>query len=264
MSVVAPVPAPAPTPAQPLIGQVALVTGGSGGLGSAICSALAAAGASVLVGHRGDADAARAVVASLPAAMPPHAAVMAPVTDSAALARLAVDIALQPGRLDILINCAGTTGFVAHDDLDGLDDALIDRVLAVNLRGPFAAVRAMRALLARDGRGLVVNVSSIAGSTAHGSNVMYCASKAGVDNLTKSLARALAPSVRVVAVAPGLVDTDFVRGLDAGWHDAQVERTPLRRLATPDEVAQAVLAFATQLTFSTGIVLAVDGGRGLA
>jgi 3-oxoacyl-[acyl-carrier protein] reductase len=93
---------------------------------------------------------------------------------------------------------------------------------------------------------------------------MYCASKAGVDSLTKSLARALAPSVRVAAVAPGLVDTDFVRGLDAGWHDEQVRRTPMRRLASPEEVAQAVLALATQLTFSTGIVLAVDGGRGIA
>jgi 3-oxoacyl-[acyl-carrier protein] reductase len=243
---------------------VALVTGGAGGLGSAICRALAAAGASVLVGYRGDAAAAQAIAASLPAATPPHAAVIAAVTDSTALAALAQDIAAHPGRLDILVNCAGTTGFVAHADLDGLDDALIDRILAVNLRGPFAAVRAMHPLLAREGRGLVVNVSSIAGSTANGSNIMYCASKAGVDNLTKSLARALAPAIRVVAVAPGLVDTDFVQGLDAGWHDTQVQRTPMQRLAMPDEVAQAVLALATQLTFSTGIVLAVDGGRSLA
>jgi 3-oxoacyl-[acyl-carrier protein] reductase len=249
---------------QALQGRVALVTGGAGGLGSAICRALAAVGATVLVGYRGDAAAARALADDLPAATPPHAAVMAAVTDSAALAALAADLARVPGRLDILVNCAGTTGFVAHADLDGLDDELIDRILAVNLRGPFATVRALHALLARDGDGLVVNVSSIAGATANGSNVMYCASKAGVDNLTKSLARALAPAVRVVAVAPGLVDTDFVRGLDAGWHDEQVRRTPMRRLASPDEVAQAVIALATQLSFSTGIVLAVDGGRSFA
>jgi 3-oxoacyl-[acyl-carrier protein] reductase len=249
---------------QPLQGKVALVTGGAGGLGSAICRLLAAAGASLLVGYRSDAGAAHALANSLPAATPPHAAVLAAVTDSAALAALAADIAGQPGRLDILVNCAGITGFVAHSDLAGLDDALIDRILAVNLRGPFATVRALHPLLARDGQGLVINVSSIAGATANGSNVMYCASKAGVDSLTKSLARALAPSVRVAAVAPGLVDTDFVRRLDAGWHDEQVRRTPMRRLASPEEVAQAVLALATQLTFSTGIVLAVDGGRGIA
>lgn len=248
----------------PLSGRVALVTGGSGGLGSAISRALAQAGASVLVGYGSDAAGARSVADALPSATPPHAAVRASVTDSAALAALAAEICMQPGRLDILVNCAGTTGFVAHADLDGLDDALIDHILAVNLRGPFAAVRAMHPLLARGGQGLVVNVSSIAGSTANGSNVMYCASKAGVDSLTKSLARALAPSVRVVAVAPGLVDTDFVRGLDAAWHDEQVRRTPMGRLASPAEVAQAVVALAVQLTHSTGIVLAVDGGRSFA
>lgn len=251
--------------AYPLQGQVALVTGGAGGLGSVICQTLAAAGATVLVGYLDDGPAANALAARLPLAeRAHHQAVYAPVTDSAALADLAAELACQPGRLDILVNCAGTTAFVAHADLNGLDDGLIDRILAVNLKGPFATVRALHALLARSGQGLVVNISSIAGSTATGSNVMYCASKAGVDNLTKSLARALAPAVRVVAVAPGLVDTDFVRGLDAGWHDEQVQRTPLGRLAQADEIARAVLALATQLTYSTGIVLAVDGGRSFA
>lgn len=251
-------------PAAPLGGKVALVTGGAGGLGSAICRALAAAGARVVMGYHRSADAARNLAAVLPPVDGVHCALPAPVTDSAALARLAATIEARHGRLDILVNCAGTTRFVAHDDLDGLDDALIDDILATNVRGPLAAVRALRPLLAGSGNGLVVNISSIAATSAMGSNVMYCASKAALDNMTRSLARALAPQVRVLSVAPGLVDTDFVRGIDAAWREAQVARTPLARLAAADDVALAVLAAATHFPFSTGIVLPVDGGRSLA
>jgi len=96
-----------------------------------------------------------------------------------------------------------------------------------------------------------------------GSNIAYCASKAAVDNLTQSLARALAPQIRVVSVAPGLADTEFVQGLDSAWRDEQATRTPLGRLAMPEEVAAAVLALATHLTFTTGTVIPVDGGRPL-
>jgi 3-oxoacyl-[acyl-carrier protein] reductase len=186
------------------------------------------------------------------------------VTDNAALQALAAHIEATAGRLDILVNCAGTTRFVEHADLDALDDALIDEILATNVRGPLAAVRALRPLLRANGDGLVVNISSIAATTAMGSNIMYCASKAALDNMTKSLARALAPAIRVVSVAPGLVDTEFVRGLDQAWRDSQAARTPLQRLAEPDEIARAVGAVATHLTFSTGTVIAVDGGRPLA
>jgi 3-oxoacyl-[acyl-carrier protein] reductase len=110
---------------------------------------------------------------------------------------------------------------------------------------------------------VVVNISSIAARTAMGSNVMYCASKAALDNMTLSLARALAPAVRVVSVSPGLVDTEFVKSLDAQWRDSQSARTPLGRLALPEEVAAAVMTAVRSLTFSTGCILAVDGGRPL-
>lgn len=110
---------------------------------------------------------------------------------------------------------------------------------------------------------MVVNISSIAAVTAMGSNVAYCASKAALDNVTRSLARALAPRIRVVSVAPGVVDTDFIRSLDPGWRDDQLARTPLGRLATPEEVAAAVVAVVRSLPFTTGSVLPVDGGRPL-
>jgi len=251
-----------------LQGRVAVVTGGAGGLGGAICQALAAAGCAVVVGYNSSEGPARELADRLPPAALPHAALKAPVTDGAALSALAAEVRSRYGRCDILVNCAGTTRFVAHADLDGLDDALFDQILATNVRGPFAAVRALKPLLAAkrdDGAtGLVVNISSIAAVTAMGSNVAYCASKAAVDNMTKSLARALAPEVRVLSVSPGLSDTEFVKALDVAWRDEQAARTPLRRLALPEEVAATVVAAATHLTFTTGAVLPVDGGRPLA
>lgn len=247
----------------PLRGKVALVTGGAGGIGAAICQELAEQGATIVVGYNSSADKAMALAGQLPAAALPHVALPAPVTDTAALATLAEEVRQRYGRCDILVNCAGTTSFVPHHDLDALEDELIDRILTTNVRGPFAAVRALRHLLDESGDGLVVNVSSIAAVTAMGSNVMYCASKAAVDNMTKSLARALAPRIRVASVSPGLSDTEFVKSMDPGWRDEQAERTPLRRLADPREVALAVVALATHLTFTTGTVIPVDGGRPL-
>jgi 3-oxoacyl-[acyl-carrier protein] reductase len=245
----------------PLAGQVAVVTGGAGGIGAAICLELARNGAAVVVGYLSSGERAAALADALPGSG--HAALEAPVTDSAGMALLAAQVRQRYGRCDILVNCAGTTSFVPHADLDGLDDALIDRILATNVRGPFAAVRALRPLLEQSGNALVVNVSSIAAVTAMGSNVMYCASKAALDNMTRSLARALAPAIRVAGVAPGLSDTEFVKALDASWRDQQAARTPLQRLAEPRDVARAVLALATHLTFTTGAMIAVDGGRPL-
>jgi 3-oxoacyl-[acyl-carrier protein] reductase len=248
-----------------LKGKVALVTGGAGGLGRAICEALAGSGASVVVGYNSSAGTAQALAERLPrpATEAEHVALQAAVTDTGSLARLAKDIEGRHGRCDIVVNCAGTTRFVAHANLDGLDDSLFDDIFATNVRGPFAVVRALRPLLHRSGNGLVVNISSIAAVTAMGSNIAYCASKAAVDNMTKSLARALAPQIRVLSVSPGLSDTDFVKQLDPTWRDEQADRTPLKRLARPDEVAAAVVAAATLLTFTTGVVIPVDGGRPL-
>lgn len=241
---------------------VAVVTGGAGGLGTAICHALASSGFQLVVGYGHSSDRAHALAAALPGMG--HVALSVPVTDSAALALAAATVRRQFGQCDVLVNCAGTTRFVPPGDLDALDDATIDSILAVNVRGAFAATRAFRPLLdesRQEGGAVVINLSSTAAQLAVGSNVMYCASKAALDNMTKSLARALAPRIRVLSVSPGLVDTEFVKGLDAAWRSRQEQSTALGRLARPEEVGAAVVTAVTRLTFSTGSVLAVDGGR---
>jgi 3-oxoacyl-[acyl-carrier protein] reductase len=215
----------------------------------------------VVLTYRTREQSAQSVIEALPGKG--HWAKHVAVDESAALKILAAEVDSRHGRCDVLVNCAGTTRFVPHAELEALDDELIDQIFRVNWRGPFAAVRAFRPLLSAEGNGLVVNISSIAGVTGMGSNVAYCASKAALDCMTKSLARALAPEIRVVSVSPGLVDTEFVRGLDQKWRDEQAARTPLRRLATPDEVGAAVVAVATTLTYSNGCIIPVDGGRPL-
>ncbi|MDP7341882.1 MAG: SDR family oxidoreductase [Alphaproteobacteria bacterium] len=241
--------------------QVVVITGGAGGLGHAMCHEFANAGARLIVGYRSSGAAAEKLAGELKGSG--HSARPAPVEDSRRLAELAAGIEAEYGRLDILINNAGITCFVAHGDLDGLDDELIDDIFRTNWRGAFACVRAMRPLLDAGGGGLVINISSIAGVTAMGSNIAYCASKAAMNTLTMSLARALAPSIRVVSLSPGLAETDFVTGLDQAWWDEQSRRTPLQRLAKPDDVARAALAIATDLRFSNGCIIPVDGGRPL-
>jgi 3-oxoacyl-[acyl-carrier protein] reductase len=262
--------------ALPLSGRVAVVTGATGGLGSVICRRLAEAGSAVVVGFRRDEPAALALASSLAGlAGNEHAAIQADVTDSARLGRFAEEIGRRYGRVDILVNCVGTTRFVAHPDLQALDDDLIDEVFRTNWRGPFATIRALRPLLetaaaARrqssppDASSLIVNISSLAAVTGMGSNVAYCASKAALNAMTVSLARALAPAIRVVSVSPGVVETEFIKGLDQSWRDEQMKRTPLGRFASPDEVADAVLAVSTTLRCSTGCIIPVDGGRPLS
>ena len=249
----------------PLAGRVAVVIGATGGIGSAVCRALAGAGAAPVVGFRRDKPGARTLAASLPAVSPhEHAAVALDLASGESLRQFAAEVTRRYRYVDILVNSAGTTRFIPHADLVALDDELIDEIFRTNWRGPFATIRVLEPLLRKSGNGLIVNISSIAGVTGVGSNVAYCASKAALNMMTVSLARALAPSIRVVSVSPGVVETSFIKGLDQAWRDEQTKRTPLGRLATPEEVADAVLAVATTLRYTTGSIIPIDGGRPLA
>ncbi|CAM2150942.1 NAD(P)-dependent dehydrogenase, short-chain alcohol dehydrogenase family [Pararobbsia alpina] len=242
-------------------GKVAVVIGGTGGIGAATSRQFAAAGARVVVVAQSSLEKADAVIQSLPGSG--HMSAVADITDSAVLKDLAQSVRERMGRTDVLVNTAGFTKPIRHGDLDALTDELIDEILKVNWRAQFATIRAFRPLLEATGNGLVVNVSSLAATSGVGSNVAYCAAKAGLDVMAKSLGRALAPHIRVVNVSPGVVDTAFVPGRAAGFNERVAETTPLKRIGTPDDVAAAVLACATHLTFSTGVTVTIDGGRGL-
>ena len=174
---------------------------------------LSEAGARVIITHRDSAAGAEEVLASLTGEG--HRVVQVSATDSDGLTAASVSVADIEGRLDILVNNAGETRVVPHRDLDALDDELFDEILQTNVRGAFATVRVFRSLLAAGDGGLPVNISSLAARTANGSNISYCVSKAAMDNMPMSLARALAPEIRVVSVAPGLVDTEFSGGARA-------------------------------------------------
>jgi 3-oxoacyl-[acyl-carrier protein] reductase len=244
--------------------KVVLVVGGAGSIGAAAARQFADEGANVVIAHRDvpeEASAAAKSLASLPG--PGHTALIADVARSVTLTILRDEIERRYGRLDVLINAAGFTRRVPHGDLDGLDDDLIDQMFAVNWRGQFATIRAFAPLLKASGDGLIVSISSIAGSNGIGSSIAYCAAKAGIDVMTKSLARVLAPEVRVLAVAPGVVDTHFVPGRGTDFNAKTSATTPLKRIASADDIASAILACATQLGFSTGTTLVVDGGRSL-
>jgi 3-oxoacyl-[acyl-carrier protein] reductase len=245
---------------QTLNGKLALVTGAGGGIGSAICRRLAAAGATIVLTYSRSADKTQAVADDLIGNG--HLVVKAPVDDGAAQALLAEQVETEFGTLDFLVNNAGITQPVPHDDLDSLTDELIDEIFRVNWRGAFASARAMKPLLMNGDGGLIVNISSIAGRTGVGSNIAYCASKAALDSMTRSLARALAPKIRVVSVSPGFVDGDYARRMPE-IVAAQEALTPLRRIATAEDVAEAVYAVAAHLPFTTGDIIPVDGGRPL-
>src|SRR5918998_6503852 len=238
--------------------KVALVVGGAGGIGQAAGRMFAEAGAKVALTHR---PGKAADITALPGGG--HAAFPADVADTTSLLILRAALKERFGRLDILVNAAGFTKPVPHADLEALDDDLIDRMFQVNWRGQFAAIRTFAPMLQEHDDGLIVSISSIAAFTGVGSNIAYCAAKAGIDVMTKAVARALAPKVRVLAVSPGVVETGFVPDRGADFNQKVSASTPLRRIATAEDIAAAIAACATHLGFSTGTIIVVDGGRAL-
>jgi 3-oxoacyl-[acyl-carrier protein] reductase len=244
-----------------LAGKVALVTGGSNGIGAATVRMLAAAGASVVVGYNNGAERARALIESLPGGS--HLAQRIVLEEAATVRNAAATIRERYGRADILVNSAGFTRPIPHADLDALDDDFMDKMLIANVRGPFSVIRALTPLLRQSGDGVIINVSSISGFTGAGSNIAYCAAKGALDTMSLALARALGPEIRVLCVSPAAVATDFVAGRDRAALEKLAQTVPLRRVVEPDDVARAIIACITHLTVATGTTIVVDAGRHL-
>jgi len=252
-----------------LAGKAAVVTGSSSGIGAATARMLADRGCNVVINYSRSEGPAAAMVAECEAKGVEAIAVKANVAEDADCRRLVAEAASRFGRLDFLVNNAGTTKFVDHADLDGLDADDFLNIYHVNVVGAYQMIRAAAHHMREAGAGAVVNVSSIAGVMGSGSCVAYAASKGALNTMTLSLARALGPEIRVNTVCPGFVQGSWLRdGMGAERYDATKAAleatTPLRRAGGPEHMAEAVLMFLEAGSHITGEFLMADGGGHLA
>ncbi len=245
---------------RPLAGKVAIVTGSAAGIGSASAIAFAREGADVVVNYSRSEDEAKRTLEEVKRQGVRGLVVNADCAREDQIKEMVDRTVKDLGGVDILVNNAGRTRFVPLPEIDDVTDEDWDSILQLNVKGAFYATRACVPHMRARGEGLVVNVSSIAGHTGAGSSIPYAVSKGALTTLTKSLAKALAPTIRVNAVAPGIVTTRWVAG-----REEHVERyakdTPMQRAAGPDDVARVIVSFATHGTFLTGEITVVDGGR---
>lgn len=239
--------------------RVALVTGAGTGIGRGIAEAFARQGVKVAVNYSRSRDAAEEVVRDIRSTGGTAIAIGASVANDQEVRGMVDQIAREFGRLDILVNNAGWSTRIPHDRLEDLTDEVWNRTFDTNLRGAFYCVRAAVPLLRQQEGGAIVNIASVAGMTGLGSSIAYAASKGAMITLTKSLARALAPGIRVNAIAPGFVRTRFADWPSSAFDEGEA-MTPLKRLATVEEIAALALHLAVDAKSITGETIAVDGG----
>ncbi|MFT4571365.1 MAG: 3-oxoacyl-[acyl-carrier protein] reductase [Hyphomicrobiaceae bacterium] len=247
-----------------LKGCAAIVTGGGTGVGKATALALAKRGCAVAINYSKSKDEAEETAELVRAQGVKSLAMRADVASDEDCREFVDRAVAEFGRLDLLCNNAGTTVFVDHKDMDALNTDDWDRVFAVNVRGAFQMIRAARIALADGDGGEVVNTTSVAGTHGIGSSIPYCASKAAMNNLTLTTARALAPKIRVNAVAPGFITG---RWLKSGYgenyeavRDYAASRAALGKVCDPEDVANTILGLVEGPDLVTGQVLILDGG----
>jgi 3-oxoacyl-[acyl-carrier protein] reductase len=247
-----------------LAGKAAIITGGGTGVGRATALLLAQQGCSVLINYSKSKAEAEQTAADVAALGVKALAMQADVADDDSVRAMVALAVRDLGRVDILLNSAGTTRFVLAADLNAVTDEDWQRIYAVNVIGAFHCSRAVKEPMLAVGGGQIINITSVAAFAGKGSSIPYAASKAALNNLTIALARSLAPHIRVNAVAPGFITG---RWLEQGFGDAYegVKRTvaracPLEKVSDPEDVAAAVMSLITGSTMITGQVLVCDGG----
>ena len=239
--------------------KVALITGSATGIGKACAVRFAREGYAVAVNYSRSVTEAEETLGQVRGLGVPVILCQANVADEGAVRAMVQRCREELGGLDLLVNNAGTTRFIDHKDLDALTDEVWDEIFQVNLKGTFYACRAALPLL-QERAGCIVNITSVAGLQGQGSSIPYAASKAALNCMTKSLARAFAPKVRVNAVAPGPVLTRWLAHR-RDHIERSLDSIPMRRAATPDDIADATAFLALGTTLMTGQVIVVDGGR---
>lgn len=242
-----------------LEGKVALITGSGTGIGRAVAIDLAKRGAAIAINYSRSENEALKTAEEVKALGVDCRVYKASVEQDSEVRSMVNSVISDFGRLDILVNNAGTTTFVPHHDLEGLQEEHWDKVMNVNVKGLFFVSRAASQELKKN-EGCIVNVTSVAGLTGLGSSIAYSASKAAAVSVTKSLARVLAPEVRVNGVAPGVVVTRWMDGKEE-FVKKHSEGTPLGRPAYAEDVSEVVLSLITGAGFVTGQTIVVDGGN---
>ncbi len=245
-----------------LSGAVALVTGGNGGLGQRICHALAQQGAHIAVMYAQSRDQAEGVARDLTSHYQINAAAFAcDITDGVAVDKLIGDVTARFGHLDILVNDAAYNKSIPFSDLDDLTQDVWDKIIAVNLTGPMRMIKAVAPVMKAQGRGRIVNISSVAGLGPTGSSIAYAVSKAGLISLTRCMAVALAPETLVNCVAPGLLEgTRATSNLRAEQIQRSSSTSLLKRAADKDDCADMVVTICRTETM-TGQTVVIDAGR---
>jgi 3-oxoacyl-[acyl-carrier protein] reductase len=239
-------------------GKAAFISGSATGIGKAIALRLAKAGIDIAINYSRSEKDALETQKEIEALGVRCLVLQGNVADDLRVREMIGEAAAGFGRLDILVNNAGVTDFVMHSDLEGLKEEYWNRVMDVNVKGMFFCCRAAETELKKRG-GCIVNITSVAGLTGLGSSIAYAASKAAAISVTKSLARVMAPEVRVNSVAPGIVETRWIAGQET--HVKRLaEGTPMGRVATPEDVAETVYSLIAHSPFVTGETIRVDGG----
>lgn len=237
--------------------RLALIVGGSGAIGTATAGCFAAQGAIVLLGFHANESKALAAIRSLPGYG--HQAMQIDATSTASIRSVVSNVANEFGKLDILVNASGFTRQVSHESIHLLSDELFDEMMRQNVRAAFSLVRECHSLLLKGKDSCIVNVSSTSAVSGRGSNMAYSASKAALNCLGLSLARVLGPEIRLLTVAPGSVNTNFVPERSREDFEAYAAKTALRKIITASDVAAAILACVAFMPSSSGTVVTLDG-----
>lgn len=244
---------------------VAIVSGGGTGVGAAAARQLAARGLNVAVLYSSSKTEAAAVATACAESGGDAVAMRCNVANDEDCRRVVADAVARWGRVDVVVNSAGTTQFAPMSDLDALSERDFQQVFAVNTIGPYLMARAAAPQMRKAGRGAIINVSSVGSLNGNGSSYAYVTSKAALNALTMALARNLAPEIRVNAVLPGLIDTEWLkRGLGAEAYervrDNWADQSALQTYCTADDVAGAIVWLALDAPLVTGQLLTIDGG----
>ena len=240
--------------------KAVIVTGGGTGIGRAMCWRFAREGAAVVVNYSKSKSPADEVAGEIEAAGGQALAVQADVSNDQEARQLISQSVDHFGRLDLLINNAGWTRFIPHHDLESLSDEVLDKTWEIIVKGSIYCIRAAVPHLKAAGGASIINTTSIAAYTARGSSLAYVAAKSALAGITKALARALAPEIRVNAIAPGFVDTGFVNWAPEVLAELQ-KPTRLGNTISPEDVADAAVYLAADAKSTTGQTILVDAGN---